>query len=153
MKKELGQAIKNLRIAKGLTQQQVADAIGVRTPNVSRYEAGAHAPEMERLVVLAKVLGVSASELLRTAEQGDSEHTAAPKKTPNTSEDLDSLLAASAKLDELQLRDLSALLGMLVVSRRSTTKQDILELLGHREKEGETSHIYKNERKKLVQNG
>jgi SOS-response transcriptional repressor LexA len=70
MKKELGQTIKKLRILAGLTQEQLAQKVGVTKANVSKYEAGAHAPEMERLARLADVLGVSVSELMRLAERG-----------------------------------------------------------------------------------
>ena len=53
-----------LRKAKGLTQQTLADAIGIHISMVKRYEAGSSQPTLEVLQHLAVVLSVSADLLL-----------------------------------------------------------------------------------------
>lgn len=68
MKKALGKAIRQLRLDRGLTQDQVGEELDVDRGNVSRYEAGTNAPELERLEKLANFLGVSLSELFALAE-------------------------------------------------------------------------------------
>lgn len=46
-----------------LTQQQVAEAIGVRQQTVSKYLAGDEIPRTERVEALASILGVSVFEV------------------------------------------------------------------------------------------
>ena len=53
-----------LRKRKAFTQQQLADAIGLHLSQLKRYEAGSSQPTLGALVNLAKVLNVSADELL-----------------------------------------------------------------------------------------
>jgi len=63
-----------LRKRRGLTQQQLADAIGVHLSQLKRYEAATSQPTLGSLVNLAKVLNVSADELLfDAAERGPSD--------------------------------------------------------------------------------
>jgi transcriptional regulator with XRE-family HTH domain len=53
-----------LRKAKGLTRQALADAIELHISQLKRYEAGTSQPTLEVLRKLAVVLGVSADVLL-----------------------------------------------------------------------------------------
>jgi len=53
-----------LRKARGLTQSQLADAIGVNQSTVSYHEAIADMPAGDVVVKLAQVLGVTTDELL-----------------------------------------------------------------------------------------
>ena len=55
---------KNARKESGLTQQQVADKMGIRQSNVSDWENDISRPEYEKLVELSKLYGVSVYELL-----------------------------------------------------------------------------------------
>ena len=66
MKKDdsIGVRIKETRIKKGLTQQQVADSIGVTYQNISQYERGVRTPKNETLIKIADALGVSVYELI-----------------------------------------------------------------------------------------
>ncbi|MFC7500897.1 helix-turn-helix domain-containing protein [Nocardioides sp. GCM10030258] len=50
--------VRALRVAAGLTQQEVADAIGVNRVTVARLEAGLHDLGSSRLGALAEALGV-----------------------------------------------------------------------------------------------
>lgn len=56
--------IANARIAKGLTQKALAEAIGVRTPQISAWELGTLSPSVDALAKIAKVLDVSMEELI-----------------------------------------------------------------------------------------
>ena len=55
---------KNARKESGLTQQQVADKMGIRQSNVSDWENDIFRPEYEKLVELSKLYGVSVYDLL-----------------------------------------------------------------------------------------
>ena len=53
-----------LRKKKGLTQQTMADAIGVHVNQIKRYEAGTTSPSLEVLKNIALTLNVSLDELV-----------------------------------------------------------------------------------------
>lgn len=62
-----------LRIEQGLTQQQVADLVGTKQPNIARLESGKHAPTLDLLEQVAKALGARVKitiEPLENAESG-----------------------------------------------------------------------------------
>jgi transcriptional regulator with XRE-family HTH domain len=61
---EFGRRLTALRQARGLTQVQLAEAIGATQRIVSRLETIAEHPTVPLLVELARVLKVSADELL-----------------------------------------------------------------------------------------
>ena len=60
----LGQKIRSLRAAKGLSQQQMADLMFVTRKTISNWEAGTRMPDIAMLSRVAKVLGVRTFELL-----------------------------------------------------------------------------------------
>jgi transcriptional regulator with XRE-family HTH domain len=60
----LGKKLAALRKARGLTQQQLADALGASQSVVAYYERRAENPSLEVLQKLATFYGVSVSELL-----------------------------------------------------------------------------------------
>jgi transcriptional regulator with XRE-family HTH domain len=53
-----------LRKQKGLTQQQLADLVGVHVVQVRRYEGGTSQPTLDVIRAMALALGISADELL-----------------------------------------------------------------------------------------
>lgn len=59
-----GKRVIEAREAKGMTQTELADALGVRPHVMWRYESDSSQPKPERLEKLAKLLGVSTSWLL-----------------------------------------------------------------------------------------
>lgn len=60
-----------LRIARGLTQAQLAEMIGCRFVDISRWEHGTHAPSAAYLVKLATALDCSVDDILQTKPAGD----------------------------------------------------------------------------------
>lgn len=58
-----GDNIRRYRKAKGLTQAQLADAVGLTEGAIRHYESGIRAVKPELLVEIAKVLGVSEGAL------------------------------------------------------------------------------------------
>lgn len=56
---EIGHKIKILRKARGMTQQQLADRLGLQRATISNYEIGRRTPHLNELSKVADVLGVS----------------------------------------------------------------------------------------------
>ena len=61
---QIGQRIKQLRRQQGLTQERLADHLGVTDKAVSKWECGLTAPDLALIMPLARILHVSADELL-----------------------------------------------------------------------------------------
>ena len=60
----LAERIYSLRKQRGLSQEQLAEALDVSRQTVSKWERGAAAPELERLRAMAEFFGVSLDELV-----------------------------------------------------------------------------------------
>lgn len=60
----IGEMIQKKRKAAGLSQEQLAAAVGVSRQAVSKWESGAAAPSLENLLELGKALQIPVSELL-----------------------------------------------------------------------------------------
>lgn len=87
--------IKDIRIRKGLTQAEVAAAIGVPSVVYSRYETGSRQPSVDTLVQMADLFGVTVDYLLGRQDIEDS-----------TLSDYEiNLLIASRKTDERAQQD------------------------------------------------
>lgn len=61
---EIGKVIQKLRREKDLTQEQLANALGVTSAAVSKWETNAAIPDVAMLCPLARMLGISVDELL-----------------------------------------------------------------------------------------
>ena len=67
---ELGKKIRQLRFKAGLTQEQLAEKLGIAPQSVSKWENAAAMPDITMLPLLSEVFGVSIDELFDlTAEQ------------------------------------------------------------------------------------
>ena len=67
--KSLGEALKENRIRCSMTQEFVAEHLGVSRQAVSKWENGTSDPSTTNLLALAKLYGISAEELLRSISQ------------------------------------------------------------------------------------
>ena len=61
---KVGKFIAMLRKEQGLTQEALGQKLGVTNKTVSRWETGNYMPDIELLVPLGEMLGVSVNELL-----------------------------------------------------------------------------------------
>ena len=68
LKKTLGAIIKEHRMKNKMTQEFVAESLGVSRQAVSKWETGLSDPSTSNLIALAKLFGVSADELLKSVE-------------------------------------------------------------------------------------
>jgi DNA-binding XRE family transcriptional regulator len=60
----LGARLRELRVAAGLTQAELARRTGIHRPNIARVEAGRHTPSLETLARLASAIGVPTTLVL-----------------------------------------------------------------------------------------
>ena len=67
-KKSLGEGLKQHREACKMTQEFVAEAIGVSRQAVSKWENGTADPSTSNLIAAAKLFDLSAEELLREVQ-------------------------------------------------------------------------------------
>ena len=72
IKRTLGEALKEHRLRCQMTQEFVAESVGVSRQAVSKWERGDSDPSTSNLLTLAKLFGISAEELLRNV--GSPEH-------------------------------------------------------------------------------
>lgn len=63
----LGANVSKLRKKAAMTQQELADAIGVSYPRISEIERGAGNPRIGTIEKIAQALGTTVSALTRTA--------------------------------------------------------------------------------------
>lgn len=76
-----GKLLCDLRKAKGMTQKQVADKLGIVPKTVSKWETGHGFPDVSTLSALADVLGVSERTLLSGDMNQNMEEVGNMKKT------------------------------------------------------------------------
>ena len=68
IKKTLGETLKEQRTRCKMTQEFVAESLGVSRQAVSKWENGTSEPSTSNLCALAKLFGISVGELLREVE-------------------------------------------------------------------------------------
>jgi transcriptional regulator with XRE-family HTH domain len=102
--KTIGQRVARLRKERGLTQQELAERLGLGQSNVSDYERGVLRVQGAELIVkLTQVLDVSADELLGLA----------PRPRSNGATRNRRFLRRLQQLDRLPARDQQAVLRTL----------------------------------------
>lgn len=57
------------RKRKGITQQDIADSMGIKRPNISRFESGNYNPSLDMLIRMADKMDLQIEITLR--EKGD----------------------------------------------------------------------------------
>ena len=103
--------IKDIRLRKGLTQADVAAALGVSSVVYSRYETGKRQPSIDVLIQMADIFGVTVDFLLGRQDIEDS-----------TLSDYElQLLIASRKADERAKQDA---LNMLLAHASNPKEED-----------------------------
>ena len=60
-----------LRKAKNLTQEQLAEELGVSRQSVSKWESGQALPELEKIVAISMIFDVTIDYLLKSSEIDD----------------------------------------------------------------------------------
>ena len=79
----LGETILKKRQARGLSQEKLAELVGVSRQAVSKWEVGDAIPDTDKLIPLARALGITVDELLGNVpeEEEVQEESAEPPLT------------------------------------------------------------------------
>lgn len=91
---EFSKKLTQLRRCEGLSQEQLADRLGVTRQSVSKWEGGAAMPELAKLVALSELFGVSVDYLIK-------DHLEEPETAGKGGEDPDRAERLERKVDEL----------------------------------------------------
>ena len=67
--KTFSEKLLELRRREGLSQEQLADRLGVTRQSVSKWESGAAAPELSKLVALSELFSVSVDYLVGLTDE------------------------------------------------------------------------------------
>lgn len=65
---EIANRLVKLRKEKGLSQEELAEKLGLSRQAISKWERGESSPDMDNIVMLAKLYDLSFDELLSTSE-------------------------------------------------------------------------------------
>ena len=90
-RKSIGSFIAVLRKAKGLTQRELADKLGISDKAVSRWERDETAPDLSLIPVIAEIFDVTSDELLR-GERATEKDTSPEKQAEKTEKQIKNLL-------------------------------------------------------------
>lgn len=116
---EFYEELKAARIKAGLTQQQIADEIGITKSTYCGYETAKRNPDPQRIKQLAKVLHISADTLLDTGIEKEKAPASAEAETREISlEETDKLLVSLGLIKEgeqLSDDDLAFLEGIITL--------------------------------------
>ncbi len=97
----LASKIACLRRARGWSQEELAGRLGVSRQSVSKWESGASTPDLDRIVAMCGLFGLSADELIRPdVDLDDALSSAAPDAAPDGGE-----ANARSALPELSLTE------------------------------------------------
>ena len=84
----IAERILTLRKSKGMSQEQLAEAVGVSRQAVSKWESEQASPDPEKIITLSEVFGVTTDYLLKGVEpkkeEAKTEEKAEEKKTEGT---------------------------------------------------------------------
>lgn len=87
----LGEKIYNLRTEQGLSQETFGEKLGVSRQSVSKWETDQSVPELDKIVAISELFGVTTDQLLKKTDtaQGKPENAqGAAKNTRSTAENL-----------------------------------------------------------------
>lgn len=71
----MGEKILNMRKARGWSQEELAERVGVTRQAVSRWESGSAKPDADKIIAVCDLFGVSADYLLRDLATGEAQRT------------------------------------------------------------------------------
>lgn len=92
--------LKKARLARGYTQQQVADALGITNSAYCGYETGKRQPDVAKIKQIANILRTSGDILLETGFGADIEKSPAPAEADTGDQRLDGIIENYHQLNE-----------------------------------------------------
>ena len=74
----LGENIARLRTQKDWSQGDLADALGISRQSISKWETDTSIPELEKLIKLSELFGVTLDQLVHGEDAPETESVPAP---------------------------------------------------------------------------
>lgn len=105
--------LKDLREEAGMTQKQLAEKIGNSQRNISNWESGNSQPDLETVVRLADLFGVTTDELLGRTGYCDTGYRGADQNAIRYGEETAKLMQLAEKLTRRQKQSLISFLESL----------------------------------------
>ena len=102
---DFSKRLKELRNNKGLSQEELANLIGVHKSHISRYERGISIPSIEAATKLANALGISISKFV------------IQDSNPNKDIELDNLFEQATHLNDSDKKVVKELLSAFIFKR------------------------------------
>lgn len=68
---KIAERIQNLRKVKGISQEELADKIGVSRQTISKWESEQSTPDIDKVVLMSDYFGVTTDYLLKGIEEAD----------------------------------------------------------------------------------
>ena len=105
----LGERIYKLRTEKNLSQGELAERLDVSRQSVSKWENNNAVPDLEKIIVLSEIFGVSLDELVKgkkTAENAEISETQEQQNGPQNSQQEKKQNSQQAKQQEEQAKTL-----------------------------------------------
>lgn len=81
--------LKEIRKNEGLSQEQLAEKIGVSRQAITKWETGKGLPDVENMVIIAEIFKTTLDELLRDSASGAGQETGKPVSVSETIYDID----------------------------------------------------------------
>jgi transcriptional regulator with XRE-family HTH domain len=103
-----GKHLASLRVAAALSQQQVADSVGVRQSTVATWERSSRPPKGDLLPLLAETLGVEISVLIQCKD------SSAAKRHRGPASRLEKLVDEASKLPRRRQKRIADTLEALI---------------------------------------
>lgn len=88
----IGTKIQNLRKQRGMSQEQLAEALGVSRQAVSKWEAEQSVPDIDKIISICDYFGVTTDYILRNAEL--------PQTEPQSEPIVENIYISENKVDE-----------------------------------------------------
>ncbi len=102
----LGERIIQLRKATGLSQEQLAEIVGVSRQAISKWETDQSIPELEKVLLLSKTFSISTDELLGNV---------APIKTEISSPQLADIVKYNVKKRQFTVGWITSVIGFVLL--------------------------------------
>lgn len=100
MNLEIASRLVELRRENNLSQEALAEKLGISRQAVSKWERAEASPDTDNLIALAKLYHVSLDELLKIHEEDDDEHLDAPRQGQSDTENV-----VSVGFDGIHVKD------------------------------------------------
>ena len=107
---KIGKQLKNLRLAAGLTQEELGKRVNLSRANISKYESDDVEPNLTTLNMFAKIFGVSVDTLLGLDDDSNPPNNKESSQNEKAQEVYDSLKSVGIDLETISEKEYRRLL-------------------------------------------